>query len=74
MGLGIDPQLATNGRLPAVGQHLAQWPRGLYIFFFQIFSPPILHFLCMWSTMAGWLQHMPTLPKLLLKTSNTHNF
>jgi hypothetical protein len=26
------------------------------------------------STLAGWLQHMPTLPKLLLKTSNIHNF
>jgi hypothetical protein len=28
----------------------------------------------MWSTLADWLQHMPALPKLLLKTSNTHNF
>jgi hypothetical protein len=28
----------------------------------------------MWLTLAGWLQYMPTLPKLLLKTSNTHNF
>jgi hypothetical protein len=30
--------------------------------------------LCKWSTLAGWLQHMPALPKLLLETSNTHNF
>jgi hypothetical protein len=28
----------------------------------------------LWSTLVGWLQHMPTPPKLLLKTSNTHNF
>jgi hypothetical protein len=27
-----------------------------------------------WSTLAGWLHHMPALPKLLLKFSNTHNF
>jgi hypothetical protein len=26
------------------------------------------------STLAGWLQHMPALPKLLLKFSNIHNF
>jgi hypothetical protein len=26
------------------------------------------------STLAGWLQHMPALPKLLLETSNIHNF
>jgi hypothetical protein len=28
----------------------------------------------MWWTLAGWLQHMPALPRLLLKTSNIHNF
>jgi hypothetical protein len=28
----------------------------------------------LWSTLVGWLQHMPTLPRLLLKTSNTYNF
>jgi hypothetical protein len=50
------------------------WPRGLCTFFFQIVFPPALYFLCMWSTLASWLQHMPTLPKLLLKTSNTHHF
>jgi hypothetical protein len=33
-----------------------------------------LHFLCMWSILASWLQHMPTLPRLLLKTSNIHIF
>jgi hypothetical protein len=31
----------------------------------------ILH---MWSTLPHWLQLMPTLPKLLLETSNIHNF
>jgi hypothetical protein len=28
----------------------------------------------MWSTLSHWFQHMPALPKLLLKTSNIHNF
>jgi hypothetical protein len=27
-----------------------------------------------WSTLAGWLQHMPALAKSWPKTSNTHNF
>jgi hypothetical protein len=27
-----------------------------------------------WSTLASWLQHMPALPRLLLETSDTHNF
>jgi hypothetical protein len=27
-----------------------------------------------WSTLAGWLQYMFALPRLLLKISNTHNF
>jgi hypothetical protein len=26
------------------------------------------------STLPHWLQHMPTLPRLLLETSNIHNF
>jgi hypothetical protein len=26
------------------------------------------------SILAGWLQHMPALPRLLFKVSNTHNF
>jgi hypothetical protein len=48
-------------------------PPFLYIatFFFQT---PALLFGHMWSTLFHWLQHMPALPKLLLKTSNTHNF
>jgi hypothetical protein len=28
----------------------------------------------MQSTLAGWLQHMPALPRFLLKLSDTHNF
>jgi hypothetical protein len=28
----------------------------------------------MWSTLAEWLQHLPTLPIFLLKFSNAHNF
>jgi hypothetical protein len=34
-------------------------------------APKILH---MWSSLPHWLQHMPALPRLLLKTSNIHNF
>jgi hypothetical protein len=40
----------------------------------KILLPPTYIFLYMWSTLASWLQHMPTLPKLLLKFSNIHNF
>jgi hypothetical protein len=36
--------------------------------------PPAYIFFHMWSTLAGWLQHMLALPKLLLKFSNIHNF
>jgi hypothetical protein len=32
-------------------------------------TPKILH---MWSTLPHWLQHMPTLSRLLLETSNIH--
>jgi hypothetical protein len=28
----------------------------------------------MWSTLSHWFQHMPAMPRLLLKFSNTHNF
>jgi hypothetical protein len=30
-------------------------------------------FLYMWSILASWLQHMPALPRFLLKFSNIHN-
>jgi hypothetical protein len=39
--------------------------------FFSNPRPPPGHF---WSTHSYWFQHMPALPKLLLKTSNIHNF
>jgi hypothetical protein len=39
------------------------------------FLIPTTHlFGLMWSTLAGWLYHLPALPILLLKFSNTHNF
>jgi hypothetical protein len=38
-----------------------------------IFFPPTSIFFLMWST-PHWLKHMSALPKLLLKTSDTHNF
>jgi hypothetical protein len=37
----------------------------------KILLPPTHIFLNMWSQ---WLHHMPSLPRLLLKFSNTHNF
>jgi hypothetical protein len=40
--------------------------------FFKV-SPALL-FLRMWSTLSHWFQHMPALPRVHLKTSNTHNF
>jgi hypothetical protein len=42
--------------------------------FFFLFFFLALHFLCKWSTLAGWLQHMPALASTCPKTSNTHNF
>jgi hypothetical protein len=42
---------------------------------FSRFLIPIAHlFGLIKSTLVGWLQHMPALPILLLKTSNVHNF
>jgi hypothetical protein len=49
-------------------------PVGAVPIFLEIFFLPALHFLCKWSTLAGWLQHMPALLRLLLEVSNTHNF
>jgi hypothetical protein len=43
---------------------------GCFSFFFSFFP----HFWALWSTPPHWLQHMPALPRLLLKTSNIHNF
>jgi hypothetical protein len=38
------------------------------------FFSPALHFLRKWSTLAGWLQHMPALARPCPKTLDTHNF
>jgi hypothetical protein len=62
MGIGFDRAKCQPG------------PIRPYSHFFEFFFPLALHFLRMWSTLVGWLQYMPTLPRLLLKTSNTHNF
>jgi hypothetical protein len=43
-------------------------------FFFEFFFSLALNYLCKWSTLASWLQHMPTLAKPCPKTLNTHNF
>jgi hypothetical protein len=45
------------------------------VHFFVIFVfPPVLHFLRMWSTLAGWLQHMPTLPDFSKKLQTPITF
>jgi hypothetical protein len=49
------------------------WLVGLYSLFLNFFRPA-LHFLRMWSTLAGWLQHMPALTRPCPKSSNTHTF
>jgi hypothetical protein len=38
----------------------------------NLLIPTTYLFGLMWSTLAGW--HLPALPILLLKFSNTHNF
>jgi hypothetical protein len=62
---------ATSSRPPTAGWHLdkANLP-----IFFEFFFSLALHYLCKWSTLAGWLQHMPALARPCPKTSNTHNF
>jgi hypothetical protein len=72
----------TAGRRPALvrGPAVARWPRvdawtcRAVSIFVEIFFLPALHFLLKWSTLSHWLQHMPALPRLLLETSNIHNF
>jgi hypothetical protein len=58
----------TSGRRPPL--------RGCSIFAWlpPPFSSFFSHFWALWSMPSHWLQYMPSLPKLLLKTSNTHNF
>jgi hypothetical protein len=73
-GLLVGQQSDAPGRLATNGRPLASaWALellGCAPFFFA--SLP--HFFLMGSTPPHWLQHMPALPRLLLKTSNTHNF
>jgi hypothetical protein len=63
--------LATSGCPPATGRRLDLWGSSHFSWIFFSSCPD---FLCKWSTLAGWLQHMLALPRLLLETSNTHNF
>jgi hypothetical protein len=58
----------TSGRLPATAHAPLFYNCHL---FFQTPAPLFGH---MWSTLSHWLQYMPTLPRLLPKSSNTHNF
>jgi hypothetical protein len=39
-----------------------------------LFFPNFPNFWALWSTLPHWLQPMPAKPRLLLKTSNIHNF
>jgi hypothetical protein len=41
--------------------------------YLSLFFSSFPHFWALWSTPPHWLQHMPALLRLLLKTSNTHN-
>jgi hypothetical protein len=78
-----SPWILGELALRSVGASFKKWgcctpilPKALGHFpnFQNMFFLPALHFLRKWSTLAGWLQHMPALPRLLLETSNTHNF
>jgi hypothetical protein len=42
--------------------------------FSNLLLPATHLFGLMWSTHAGWFQHLPTLPKLLPEFSSLHNF
>jgi hypothetical protein len=67
----VQGRPATSGRPPAAGRHLDRV--GLPLFF-EFFFCTVLHFWSKWSTLAGWFQHKPALPRVHLKTSNTQNF
>jgi hypothetical protein len=49
-------------------------PVGQFPFFLNFFFLLPSTFCASGQLFASWLHHMPTLPKLLLETSNTHNF
>jgi hypothetical protein len=46
----------------------------LKVLFSNLFILAAYLFGLMWSILVGWLQHLPALPKLILKLLNTHNF
>jgi hypothetical protein len=50
------------------------WIGGKQSLFFLISFSLALRYLCKWSTLVSWLQHMPTMARPCPKTSNTHNF
>ena len=76
-GQGTRPQplvvgnSASSGRLSAAGWRMDLWDSSHFSWIFFLLA---LHFFCKWSILAGWLQHMPTLPRFFLETSNTHDF
>jgi hypothetical protein len=76
---GSHPRGPTNSRWPLVGARspaVDRVPTGPS--FCQPPPPSLLllvpKFFGVSSTLPHWLQHMPALPRLLLKTSNTHNY
>jgi hypothetical protein len=58
----------TANRWPVVAECLNLNPCKFFLI-----SPAFLFF-CMRSTPPGWLQHMPALPRVHRKTSNTYKF
>ena len=76
------PKKLEKGGHPIVCQtigrgRVACWPQHRPPFLcacLLLFLPPTSIFFYMWSTPPHWLQHMPALPRLLLKFSNMHNF
>jgi hypothetical protein len=73
-GVGVDPRPASDRWLAARRPRVNAWTCRVDPIFLEFFFLPTLHFLRTWSTLSHWLQHMPTLPRLLLETSNIHNF
>jgi hypothetical protein len=67
-GSSIGPRLAISSHPPGADGCPSL---SMCNFFKKI---PALLFLRMWSTHFHWFQHIPALPRLRLKTSNTHNF
>jgi hypothetical protein len=69
----INSQGLGAGQQPTVADRPRRKPPFLCScdLIFQTFAPFLGH---MWSTLSHWFQQMPALPKLLLRTSNIHNF